>query len=78
MFENRILKRIFGPKRDANEECRRLLNEELHSLCRSLIIVMVIVYKIEMGRSSSQNGRRWEYLQNYNRSTYRKETFREV
>ena len=32
VFENRILRRIFGPKRDENEEWRRLHNEELHSL----------------------------------------------
>ena len=32
VFENRILRRIFGPKRDENGEWRRLHNEELHSL----------------------------------------------
>ena len=35
VFENRILRRIFRPKRDANGECRRLQNEELRSLYRS-------------------------------------------
>jgi hypothetical protein len=35
VFENRILRRIFVPKRDANGEWRRLHNEELHSLYRS-------------------------------------------
>ena len=29
--ENRILRRIFGPKRDENGEWRRLHNEELYS-----------------------------------------------
>ena len=29
--ENRILRRIFGPKRDENGEWRRLHNEELHT-----------------------------------------------
>ena len=42
VFENRILRRIFGPKRDENEEWRRLHNEELHSLYRSPNIVRVI------------------------------------
>ena len=39
---NRILRRIFGPKRDANGEWRRLHNEELHSLYRLSNIVRVI------------------------------------
>ena len=32
VFQNRILRRIFGPKKDENGEWRRLHNEELHSL----------------------------------------------
>ena len=32
VFENRILRGIFGPKRDENGEWRRLHNEELHIL----------------------------------------------
>ena len=35
VFENKILRRIFGPKRDQNGEWRRLHNEELHSLYHS-------------------------------------------
>ena len=35
VFENRILRRIFGPKRDENGEWRRPHNEELHSLYHS-------------------------------------------
>ena len=31
VFENRILRRIFGPKRDESGEWTRLHNEELHS-----------------------------------------------
>jgi hypothetical protein len=39
IFENRSLRRIFGPKRDENGERRRINNKELHSLYRSLNIV---------------------------------------
>ena len=42
VFENRVLRRIFGPKRDENGEWRRLHNEELHSLYRLPNIVRVI------------------------------------
>ena len=34
-MENRILRLIFGPKRDENGEWRRLHNGKLHSLYRS-------------------------------------------
>ena len=42
VFENRILKRIFGPKGDENGEWRRLHIEELHNLYRSSNTVSVI------------------------------------
>ena len=76
IFENRILRRIFGPKRDANGEWRRLHNEELHSLYPSPNIVRVIkskrlrwaghVARMEDGRSA------FKILTGY---TYRKESF---
>ena len=43
------------PKKNENGEWRRLHNEELHSLDRSLNIVKLM---IEMGRECSQNGGR--------------------
>ena len=55
VFENRNLRRIFGPKRDENGEWRRLHNEELHSLYRSPNIVRVI--KSRKLRSSQNGGR---------------------
>ena len=42
MFENRVLRRIFGPKRDeVTGEWRKLHNEELDDLCSSPNIVRV-------------------------------------
>ena len=62
VFVNRILRRIFGLKKDENGEWRRLHNEELHSLYRSPNIVRVIksrrfrwaghVARMEEGRSA--------------------------
>ena len=72
IFENRIPRRIFGPKRDENSEWRSLYNEELHSLYRSPNIVRVV-----------KSGRlRWAEhvarMEEGSSATYRKETFREV
>jgi len=40
VFENRVLRRIFGPKSDeVTREWRKLLNEELNDLCSSPNIV---------------------------------------
>jgi len=62
VFENRIRRQIFGPKRNENGEWRRLHNEKLHSLYRSPNIVRVIKFrklrwaghlaKMEEGRSA--------------------------
>jgi hypothetical protein len=43
VFENRVLRRIFGSKRDeVTEEWRKLYDEELHDLYSSPTIVRVI------------------------------------
>ena len=76
VYENRILRQIFGPKRDENGEWRRHQNE-LHCLYRSPNIVRVIKFRrlrwaghvaiMEEGRSD---------FNFFNKYTYRKETFR--
>jgi hypothetical protein len=42
VFENRVLRRIFGPKREEDGLYRKLHNDELHSLYSSLNIVRMI------------------------------------
>jgi hypothetical protein len=43
VFENRVLRRVFGPKRDeVTGEWRKLYNEELHDLYSSLSIIRII------------------------------------
>ena len=43
LFENRVLRRLFGPERDeVTGECRKLHNEELYGLYTSPNIVRVI------------------------------------
>jgi hypothetical protein len=64
IFENRILKRIFGSKRDSYGEWRSLHNEEFHSLYSSPNIVTMInsrlkwaghVVRMEDGKSAFKN-----------------------
>jgi hypothetical protein len=43
VFENRVLRRIFGPKRDdVTGDWRKLHNEELHNLYSSPDIIRMI------------------------------------
>jgi hypothetical protein len=42
VFENRVLRRIFGPKREEDGSWRKFHNDELHSLYSSPNIVRVI------------------------------------
>jgi hypothetical protein len=60
VFENRVLRRIFGPRRDeVTGGWRKLHNEELHDLYSSLNIVRVIKSrKIRWTRHVARIGRR--------------------
>jgi hypothetical protein len=41
-FENRVLRKIFGPKREEDGSWRKLSNDEIHGLYSSPNIVRVI------------------------------------
>jgi hypothetical protein len=58
VFENRVLRRIFGPKRKEDGSWRKLHNDELHSLYSSLNIVRVI--KSRRMRGAGHMARMWE------------------
>ena len=60
MFENRVLRRIFGPMRDeVTGECRRLRNEELNDLyCSPNIVRVIKSRKISWARHVSRMGKR--------------------
>jgi hypothetical protein len=46
VFEDRVLRRIFGPKRDeVKGEWRKLRSGELHNICSSLDIIRLIKAK---------------------------------
>jgi hypothetical protein len=59
VFENRVLRRIFGPKRDeVAGEWRKLHNEELHNLYSSPDIIRQVEVKAnEVGGARSTHGR---------------------
>jgi hypothetical protein len=55
--ENRVLRRIFGPKRDeVIADWRKLHNEELHNVYSSPSIIKDQVKEDEKGRAGSTNG----------------------
>jgi hypothetical protein len=61
VFENRVLRRIFGPKRDeVTGGWRKLRNVELHNLCYSPSIIRMI--KSKKMRWVGHVGYWWESL----------------
>jgi hypothetical protein len=64
MFENRVLRRIFGPKRDEmTQEWRKLHNEQLHDLYSPQSIIRII--KPRMKRLAGHVARMGEKMNAY-------------
>jgi hypothetical protein len=60
VFENKVLRRIFGPERDeVTGEWRKLRNEELHDLYSSPSIIKIIkVRRMRWAGHVARTGRR--------------------
>jgi hypothetical protein len=57
VFENRLLRRLFGPKKDeVTGERRNLHNEELHDLHSSPSIIRIMKTRKMMDGACSTNG----------------------
>jgi hypothetical protein len=74
VFGNRVLRRIFGPKRDeVTKEWRKLLNEELHNLYSSPDIIRQVKAN-EVGGACGTHGGGEKSVQGFGGKAGRKET----
>jgi ribosomal protein L28 len=62
VFENRVLRRIFRPKKDkVTGRCRKLRNDKFHKLYASTDIIRMITREYEMDKVCSKNEKRNKY-----------------
>jgi hypothetical protein len=74
VFENKVLRRIFGPKRDeVTGEWRKLHNEELHNLYSTPDIIRQVKAN-EVGRACGMHGRGEKSVQGFGGKARKKET----
>jgi hypothetical protein len=70
LSENRLLRRIFGPKREeVAGGWRRLHNEELHNLHASSIVITVPKSESEIDEACRTNGKDEKSIKNFCRKT---------
>ena len=75
IFENRVLRRIFGPKRDeVTEEWRKIHNEEFNDQYSLHNIVQVIKPRMRWGGACSMYGGEERCIQGFGEETWGKET----
>jgi hypothetical protein len=75
VLENRVLRRIFGPKREEDGSWRKLHNDEPHSLYSSPNIVRVIKIKeVEISGACGTHGSGESYSQDFGWEAQREET----
>jgi len=79
VFQNRVLNRLFGPKRkEIAGGWRKLQNEELRNLYASPNIISAQDKEFEMGVTCSTHGSDENQVQNFGRKTGREETTRKT
>jgi hypothetical protein len=70
IFENRVLRRIFEPKRyEVTREWRKLHNEELGDLYKSPSICRFVKSRMRMGRVCNAYGIEGSWLQGFGEET---------
>jgi hypothetical protein len=70
VFENSVLRRIFGPKREeVTGEWRRLHNKQLYAMYSSPNIIRVIKSRRQMGRTCGAYGVEERCIQGFNGET---------
>jgi hypothetical protein len=79
VFENRVLRKIYGPKREEDGSWRKLHNNELHSLYSTLNIVRVIKSRrMRWGGTCGTHGEGKRCLQGFGWEARRQETTRKI
>jgi hypothetical protein len=72
VFENRVLRRIFGPKRDeVTGEWRRLHNKEVYALYSSPNIIRFIKSRRQIGGACSTYGSEERCMQGFSKKNLR-------
>jgi hypothetical protein len=62
MFENWVLRRILGPKRDEMVGIRRILHNELHNLYSSRSIIRMIKSRMILVRNVARRRKRGKHI----------------